>query len=185
MKRYGIVVAMWLCGAGVCLAQQGPGGELQGFYQRMQTFKMRSGGDVFSNVDNATNGGGFGFLYNVTEKFSIYQQTGFLGGAEDSGYKMRMITEFQGVQLTKRTNAIDFYAKGGVGFNRYVIENLNVWYKMAFQYGGGAEIKVGNGMYLILEATRVSMGVPEFYLTDDRSKWCNTFLLNSGIAIRF
>ena len=62
MKRYGIVVAMWLCGAGVCLAQQGPGGEMQGFYQRIQTFKMRSGGPIFEDYDKATNGGGFGFV---------------------------------------------------------------------------------------------------------------------------
>ena len=63
MRRYGIVLAMWLCGTGVCLAQQGPQGELQGFYQRIQTFKMRSGGDVFADYDKATNGGGFGFVY--------------------------------------------------------------------------------------------------------------------------
>jgi hypothetical protein len=186
MKRYGIVVAMWLCGAGVCLAQQGPGGELQGYYQRIQTFKMRSGGDVFSNVDNATNGGGFGFLYNVTDRFGIYQQMGFFGGAKDelSGITMRMITEFQGVQLTKRTNAVDFYVKGGLGFTRYTIQEGGDS-KMAFQYGGGAEIKIDNSMYIILDITRVSMGVPQFYYTDDRSKWCNTFQFGTGIAIRF
>jgi len=184
MKRYGIVVAMWLCGAGVCLAQQGPGGEMQLFYQRIQTFKMRSGGPIFADYDKATNGLGFGFVYNITEKFAMFQQTGFFSGVEDSGYKMRMITEFQGVQLTKRTGAIDFYVKGGVGFARYVIEN-GVSYSVAFQYGVGTEIKIGRGLYLVVEATRLSMGVPELYYTEDRSKWCNTFLLTSGIAIRF
>ena len=188
MRRYGIVLAMWLCGTGVCLAQQGPQGELQGFYQRIQTFKMRSGGDVFADYNKATNGAGFGFVYNITDRFGMFQQTGFLGGAKDelSGLPpMRMITEFQGVQVTKRFHAIDLYAKGGVGFVRYVMENQGVWYNVAFQYGGGAEISIGRGMYLVLEATRLSMGVPELYYTDDRSKWCNTFLISPGIAIRF
>lgn len=187
MRRYGIILAMWLCGTGVCLAQQGPQGELQGFYQRIQTFKMQSGGPVFADYDKATNGGGFGFVYNVTDKFGIFQQTGFLGGAKDelSGLTMRMITEFQGMQVTKRAKGIDFYAKAGVGFSRYVIENSGVWYSLAFQYGGGAEINIGRGLYLVLEATGLSMGVPELYYTDDRSGWCNTLMITPGIAIRF
>lgn len=187
MRRYGMVLAMWLCGTGVCLAQQGPSGELQGFYQRIQTFKMRSGGDLFADYNKATNGGGFGFAYNITDRFGIYQQMAFLGGAKDEAYDitMRMITEFQGMQVTKRYDKIDFYAKGGLGFVRYSVQNSGES-KMAFQYGGGAEIKVGNsGMYLILELTRLSMGVPQFFFTDDRSKWCNTFLISPGIAIRF
>jgi hypothetical protein len=160
---------------------------MQGFYQRIQTFKMRSGGAIFENYDKATNGGGFGFVYNITEKFAMFQQTGFLGGPKDepTGLTMRMITEFQGMQLTKRTNAIDFYVKGGIGFARYVIENSGVSYNVAFQYGGGTEIKVGRGLYLVLEATGLSMGVPELYYTDDRSKWCNTLMFTSGVAIRF
>jgi len=192
MRRYGIVLAVWLCGTGVCLAQQGPQGELQGFYQRIQTFKMRSGGgegSYFADYNKATNGGGFGFVYNITDRFGMYQQTGFLGGAKDQDLTMRLITEFQGMRVTKNAKGIDFFAKGGVGFARYVLQQsgsqLGVYYNVAFQYGGGAEIDIGRGMFLLLEVTGLSMGVPELYFTDDRSKWCNTLMITPGIAIRF
>ena len=166
---------------------RGPKASCRGFTSAYRLSRCDPGGPVFADYDKATNGGGFGFVYNITDKFGIFQQTGFLGGAKDelSGLTMRMITEFQGMQVTKRAKAIDFYAKGGVGFSRYVIENSGVWYSLAFQYGGGAEINIGRGLYLVLEATGLSMGVPELYYTDDRSRWCNTLMITPGIAIRF
>jgi len=183
MKKW-MIVAVMMFGTEVCLAQDS-GGEFQGFYQRVQSFNFNSGDPIFNVQNGNTNGGGFGFVYNITPVFSLFQQTSFFGGFEQSGLKMRLITEAQGVRLSKGTDAILFYAKGGVGFNRYVLENLGIDYGTAFILGGGAEIRMTEGLYLLLEATNLTMGLPNLTNLPGRSKWDNALLFTTGIAIRF
>ncbi len=190
MKRILMIAVVWLGSAGFCLAQDSSG-ELYGFYQRFMNFKVDTKIPGAPVTDQALNGGGFGYLQSITNKFGIYFQLGFFGGADVIGYNVKTITEFQGLQITKHTGRADFYGKAGVGFARYVIQgggsDLGVAYKMAFQYGGGTELKLGNGLYLLLEGTGVSMGVPgdTFSLYEGRTGWNTGLMLTTGIAIRF
>jgi hypothetical protein len=196
MKRILMIAVVWLGSAGFCLAQDSSG-ELYGFYQRFMNFKVDTNIPGAPKIDQALNGGGFGYLQSLSNKVGIYFQLGFFGGAKLSEINIKPITEFQGLQFTKRTGRADFYGKAGVGFARYVIQaggsDLDVAYKMAFQYGVGTELKLGNGLYLLLEGTGVSMGVPadvaSYYLyggvAEGRTGWNTGLMLTTGIAIRF
>jgi hypothetical protein len=115
---------------------------------------------------------------------------GFFGGADLAGVKIKPILNFQGMQIYKRTGKVDFYGKAGVGFARYVIQaggqDLGVAYKMALQYGGGTELLLKNGLYLIIEGTGVTMGVPaDSFVYNPPSGWNTSVMLTTGIAIRF
>ncbi|MBZ5496533.1 MAG: hypothetical protein LAP85_09020 [Acidobacteriia bacterium] len=187
MKRF-VILAVWLCSSGICLAQDYTG-ELQLTYQRVQSFTFNSGSSFF-NVDGAAlNGGGFGFVYNITNKFGLFQQMGFFGGVEQNGLKIRMITELQGVRLTAHKGPFDFYAKGGLGFTRYVFEvsggTAGVDSHLALVYGGGTEFRIPGGLFMIIDASRLTMGLPNLTNLPGRSKWSNSFLLSTGVAFRF
>jgi hypothetical protein len=187
MKRLLMAIVIWVGSAGFCLAQQASGGEMQGFYQRVQSFTFRDPAIGLDISGQTFNGGGFGFVFNITEKFALYQQTGFFGGVGQDGLNIRLITEFQGMQMTKHTGRADFFVKGGVGFARYVFSGAlsGVNYNMAFQYGGGTEIKLKPSLYLLIEVTGLSMTVPNLTDSQDRSKWNTSFLIGPGISIHF
>ncbi len=190
MKKL-LMLAVWLAGAGSCLAQD-QSAELQLFYQRFQGFDFNAGtffGTPIFDVHGANpNGGGFGFVYNLNPKFGFFQQTGFFQGVEQNGLNLRIINETQGLRVMKPTKKFDLYAKGGLGFNHYVFNqsgNSSVFYGMAFIYGGGTEARLSEGLFLILEADYVTMSLPNITGAPDRSKWDNALLLTTGIAIRF
>jgi hypothetical protein len=186
MKRF-LIVAIWLFGCGVCLAQDTKQ-EIQGLYQRIQGFTYNSGDpNIFDIEGAATNGGGYAFIYQITEKFGLYQQMGFFGGASQNGFNIRLITEFQGFRISKTKGPFDLYLKGGPGFTHYVFSGNFQGSATGFavNYGGGTEVKMKEGLYLVLEATRVTMRVPNLTNIDGRTGWDNSWLLSTGIAIHF
>lgn len=118
MKRL-TIAAILLWGSGICLAQDSKQ-EIQGVYLRIQGFTFNSGTTDFDIENASINGGGYAFVYHITEKFGLFQQMGFFGGAEQNGLKVKLITEFQGMQVNKKTGPLILYAKGGLGFTRYI-----------------------------------------------------------------
>jgi hypothetical protein len=190
MKRLLMVMVIWIGCAGVCLAQQ-QSGELQGFFGRWQPFHYKDPSLGIDMSGKAFTGGGFGMLLNVTEKFGIYQQTGFFGGVSDNGNSFSLITEFQGMQASKRKDRIDFFAKVGLGFARYVV-NLPAFgvqqypsYNFALQYGGGTEIKLKPGLYLLIEVTAITSRLPNLTGADGRSTWNTGIQIGPGISLHF
>jgi hypothetical protein len=183
MKKF-MIIAILLWGSGSCLAQDSKQ-EIQGVYLRIQTFTFNSGYSEFNIQQAAINGGGYAFIFHITDKFGLFQQMGFYGGPEQNGLKLRLITEFQGMIVTKKAGPLDLYAKGGLGFTRYVFTGNAVYGKFAVLYGGGAEIKMKEGLNLVLEASRLTMGLPQLSISPDRSKWSNSWQLSTGIAIHF
>jgi len=190
MKRFLMIAVVWLGSAGFCLAQDSTG-ELIGFYQRVMTFKVNTGISTSPDISQSLNGGGFGYSQTISDKWSLYFQMGFFGGAKLADfYNIKPILEFQGMQYYKRGSKIDFYGKAGLGFARYVIQaggaDLGVAYKMAFQYGGGTEIFLKNGLYLLVEGTGLTMGVPaDTFVINPPAGWNTSFMLTTGIAVRF
>jgi hypothetical protein len=186
MKRF-LIVAIWLCGSGVCLAQD-TRYDLQGLYHRMQGFTYNSGDPSIFDIEKAnSNGGGYAFIYNITEKFGMFQQMDFFGGASQNGYNMRLITELQGFKVTKTKGPFDFYAKGGLGAAIWSFSGNFTGTSGAFAviYGGGTEIKVKEGLYWVLDASRLTMRVPNLTNLPGRTGWDNSWVLSTGIAFHF
>ncbi len=183
MKRL-IIVAIWLSCTGLCMAQES-NGEIQGFFQRIQNFDFNSGDASFSFKGANPNGGGFGFVYNITDVFGLFQRTGFSSGIDQGGYKMNLITESQGLRLKKQAGSVMFYALGGVGFNRYVYNDYAGYYGMALMYGGGMQVPMMEGLNLIFEATNLTMGLPNLTNIPGRSKWDNALMFSIGAALHF
>ena len=52
-------------------------------------------------------------------------------------------------------------------------------------YGGGTEVKMKEGLYLVLEASRLTMRVPNLTNLPGRTGWDNSWLLSTGIAVHF
>lgn len=180
------IAAILFWGSGICLAQSTR--EIQGVYMRIQGFTFNSGSPSFDIENASTNGGGYVFIQNITEKFGFFQQTGFFGGAEQNGTKVRLLTEFQGFRVNKKAGPLNLYAKGGLGFTRYTFSGglSGGSYKFALNYGGGIEIKMKESLGLILEATRLTMGLPQIVPDpSNRSKWDNSWQLATGFAIHF
>lgn len=185
MKRLMIAVFL-LWGSGSCLAQD-TRGEIQGLYFRIQGFNFNSGSPIF-NVDSvAINGGGYGVVYHITDKFGLFQQMGFFGGPEQNGLKIKLITEFQGMMVTKKAGNFDFYAKGGLGFTRYVFSGAlsGADGALALLYGGGVKVPVKEGLKLVFEADRITQGLPNLTDLPGRSKWDHSWHLATGIAFQF
>ncbi|MGA2262368.1 MAG: hypothetical protein ABSH28_13150 [Acidobacteriota bacterium] len=186
MKRF-LIVAIWLCGSGICLAQDTKQ-EIQGLYQRIQGFTFNSGDPSIFDIEKAnTNGGGYAIIYNITEKFGLFQQMGFFGGASQNGFNMRLITELQGFKVTKTKGPFDFYAKGGLGAVIWSFSGnfTGTQGGFAVNYGGGTEIKVKEGLYWVLEATRLTAHMPNLTGLPGRTGWNSSWLLGTGIAVHF
>jgi hypothetical protein len=185
MKRL-IIVAMLLWGSGSCLAQEGST-EIQGLYHRLQGFNFNAGGGAFNIQGASGNGGGYALVRHFTETFGMFQQLGFMGGPQDNGYKVSLMTEFQGFQFSRGKGPFQAYAKGGLGFTSYRFSGAfsGSATNFAMNYGGGAQIKVKEGLGLVFEATRVTMRLPNLTGAPDRSSWDHSWQLATGIAIHF
>ena len=171
---------------GLCLAQDYSEVEFQGFYHRVQGFDIEDA-PGFSFEGEGFNGGGFGFVYNVNPYFGIFSQTSFLGGVEQSGLSLKFINQAQGVKLTKRSDAINVFGKGGVGFVRHVFEiggQEFVDYGTSFVLGGGTEIKLQEGMFLLLDFSRYITGLPRVSLAQEDG-WDSTWMITTGISFQF
>jgi len=187
MRRLAIVL-VFLCGTGVCLAQDSSG-ELMGFYQRIQPFTFNSGDPTFNVQKAGVNGFGYAIGYNLSDKYSLFQQMGMHLGVEQNGFKIRMITELQGMKVRTQKGPFDLYAKGGLGVMFYSFSgNFGSGggsTKLALNYGGGTEVQVSEGLFLVLEATRLTAGLPQLTISPDRSKWVNAWMITTGFAIHF
>lgn len=186
MKNLLVSLIVSLTAVGLCSAQPDfPQGQFVGFYQRLQGFDFRDLGVQDANF----NGGGLGFTFNLNHWFGVWSQTGFFTGTEVDGIQMRLINELQGVQLTKReVGPLNVYAKGGVGFARYVFELPGfevVRFGFSASYGGGLEIRVSDAMGIILEAQRLSMSLPDVTGFQDRDGWDSNTVITTGVAFNF
>lgn len=166
--------------------------EFQGYYQRIQGFSFSpSGFEGFNFEDEGFNGGGFGINYNLNHWFGIFSNTSFLGGVEQSQLQMKIINQAQGAKLTKRgLGPANVYAKAGVGFVRYVFssggQDLSINYSTSFLYGGGAEIKFKEGMYLVLDLSSLALGLPQLVQDfDGRDKWDSSLAITTGVMFSF
>lgn len=190
-----LVVAFILLSGSILLAQpEFSEVEFQGYYQRVQGFSFSpTFVEGFDFPDSeGFNGGGFGLTYNLNHWFGIFSNTSFLGGVEQNNLQMKIINQVQGAKITKRgLGPANFYAKGGVGFIRYVFssggEDLAIDYSTSFVYGGGAEIKFKEGMWLVLDLSRLSLGLPNLTGFDvpGRDKWDSSYLITTGVMFAF
>jgi hypothetical protein len=184
-------VLFLLFGCNICLAQYGPQGQLDLYYQRVQGFDYRSGSSSFDIEGANLNGGGFGIGYNLTDVFSIWTQTSFYTGAKQGDLDLKFINQIQGIKLTKRDlGSVNLFVKGGMGFARYVFKQEgfsgeSVFFSQTFNYGGGAEIGIGEGIYFFVELSQMSMGLPNITGSPDRDKWDSNILITSGISLFF
>ncbi|RPJ59939.1 MAG: hypothetical protein EHM23_12210 [Acidobacteria bacterium] len=187
MRLFITVVVLSLAGS-LCLAQdEFSEVEFSGFYQRVQGFDFQ-GVQGFEFESEAFNGGGFGFVYNLNPFFGIFSQTSFLGGVEQSNVKLRFINQAQGVKLTKRSDKINVFGKGGIGFVRHVFDfsgQESVDYGTSFLLGGGTEIKIQEGMWLMLDLSRNVMGLPQLTINPDRDKWDSNWIITTGVSFQF
>ncbi len=183
------IVAVLLWGNGLCMAQDAKQ-EIQGVYLRIQGFTFNSGDPTVFDVEGASiNGGGYAYIYHITDRFGLYQQMGFMGGPEQNGLKVKLLTEFQGFHVSKAKGPFLLYAKGGLGFTRYVFSGAlsGVDSHFALNYGGGVEIQMKEGLNFLVEATRLTMGLPPLLpiALPGRNGWANCWQLATGIAIHF
>lgn len=187
MRLFMTLVVVSLAGS-LCLAQdEFSAVEFQGYYQRVQGFDFQGvPGFEFEGV--GFNGGGFGFVYNLNPYFGIFSQTSFLAGVEQSNVKLRIINQAQGVKLTKRGESINVFGKGGVGFVRNVLSfggQEGVDYGTSFVFGGGTEIKLQEGMWLMLDLSRNIQGLPQLTFLEDRDSWDSNWMITTGISFQF
>jgi hypothetical protein len=192
MKRLLIVVTVLLFVGNLCLAQpEYSEVEFQGFYQRIQGFDFQSGAVGFEFENEGFNGGGFGFVYNVSPWLGIFSQTSFLAGVEQSGIKLRFINQTQGAKVTKRGlvgESVNVFAKGGIGFVRHVFDAFgqqSIDYGTSFTGGGGTEIKLQEGMWLMLDLSRTSLGLPRLTNVPGRDKWDSSWAITTGVSFQF
>jgi hypothetical protein len=187
MRLFITVVVLSLAGS-LCMAQdEFSEVEFQGFYQRVQGFDFQ-GVQGFEFQNKGFNGGGFGFVYNLKPSFGIFSQTSFLAGVEQSDVKLRFINQAQGVKLTKRSEKINVFGKGGVGFIRHVFDfggQQSVDYGTSFVFGGGTEIKLQEGMWLMLDLSRNIMGLPQLTIDPNRDKWDSNWIITTGVSFQF
>jgi hypothetical protein len=189
MRRFAVATALLLVSSTLALAQEFSEGELHVFYQRVQNFDFNSGDPSFSFSGKGFNGGGFGFVYNLNAWAGIFTQMSFLGGVEQGGLKMRMINEAQGLKLTKReVGPLNLYAKGGIGFVRHVFSvqgSETADYGTSFVFGGGTEVKIKEGMALVLDVSNCAISLPQLTYYSDRDKWDSSLMFTTGIAFQF
>ena len=188
MKRLLMLLIVLGLAGGVCLSQpEYSETEMMGFYQRVQGFDFQSGAEGFEFQNEGFNGGGFGFAYNFKHWLGLFQQTSFLAGVEQSGVKLRMINATQGLKLTKRGLAdekLNLFAKGGIGYVHHVFSTGGQEFgdsNMSFTFGGGAEIKMKEGIWLVLDGSRMAMGLPQVSLVEDRDKWDSSWVFTTGV----
>lgn len=192
MKRLLISLIVVGVASGVSLAQpEYSEAEMMVFYQRVQGFDFQSGLQGFEFQNRGFNGGGFGFVYNFKHWVGLFQQTSFLGGVEQSGLRLRMINATQGLKLTKRGLAdekLNLYVKGGIGYVHHVFSLDGSEFgdsNMSFTAGGGAEIKMKEGIWLVLDGSRMALGLPQVSLDPNRDKWDSNWVFTTGVSFQF
>lgn len=189
IQRIVVLFFCWLAFSGLSLAQSSPQGEIQLYYQSVQGFDFDSGTPLFSISDEDFQGGGFGFVYNLNSWFGLWSQSTFFGGVEQNEISLKLINQMQGVKLTARDlGPINLFGKGGMGFTRFVFETPTfetVRFGTSFNFGGGIEYVLKEGLLLIVEGTQMSMSLPDISGLPDRDKWDSNLLVTVGIAFQF
>jgi hypothetical protein len=185
MKRF-VITVVWLCSGGIGLAQST--GEFQGLYQHISGLTFNSGSPSIFDIENAsTNGGGYAISYNLDPHFGVFQQMGFFGNVSDNGYNVRLITELQGFQVTKSKGPFELYAKGGMGISIWSFSgNLSgSSSNFALNYGAGAEVKMTDSLYWVVDASRLTTRVPNLTDLPGRTGWDSSWIFSTGIAIHW
>lgn len=182
-----ITIVVLALASPLCLAEEDHSpAEFQGFYQRIQGFDFK-GIQGFEFEGEGFHGGGFGFVFNMNSFFGVFTQASFMAGVQQSNTRLRFINLAEGIKLTKRTDHINFFGKGGVGFVRHVTQYSNdlkgVEYGSSFQYGGGAEIKMSDRVYLLLDLSRFMMRLPQVAPPGPKDKWDSNWMITAGISI--
>jgi hypothetical protein len=196
MKRWFVLLVLLWVSSGMALAQpEYPEVEFNGFYQRIQGFDFYSGfdlgGPLFAVENRGFSGGGMGFTFNLNHWLGFWQQTGFYTGVKTaSDLQLRFINELQGVKVTHRNlGPVNVYAKGGVGFVRHVFSmggrDLAINYGTSLAYGGGTEIPFREGMALVIDVSRLTMGLPRISNDPARDKWDSNYLITTGVLFQF
>jgi hypothetical protein len=179
MKRF-VIVVVWLCSGGICLAQNT--GEFQGLYQRISGFNSPK---YFGIEKENANGGSYAISYNLDPNFGVFQQMGFFAGFSQNGLNARLISEMQGFKVSKASGPFELYAKGGMGISIWSFSgNLSgSSSNFALNYGAGAEVKMTDSLYWVVDASRLTTRVPN--LIDGTTGWDSSWILSSGIAIHW
>jgi hypothetical protein len=180
---------MILCGM-VCASAQDQSTEIQGFYQTHKDFSFKSGFPGLELTNTRLGGGGFTFAQNLAPWFAFFSQTAFYGSIEQNDFKVRIINNLEGLRWqTGLRGPFQFYVKAGLGFSHFSFnlggDELEGGYKFAVSYGGGAFIWISEKFGLVLDASHLSMGVPNLTDLDGRDKWDSGLSLTTGLAVRF
>lgn len=185
-----LLIILILCGTTGASAQE-QSTEIQGFYQTYKDFSFKSGITGYDIKKTRLGGGGFTIAQNLAPWFAFFSQTTFYGSAgEDEILKMRVINNLEGLRWqTGLHGPFQFYVKAGLGFTHYSVDlagsDFGGEYKFAVSYGGGAFIWMSEKFGLVLDASHLSMGVPNMTDLDGRDKWDSGLSLTTGIAVRF
>lgn len=188
MRRWMVLAVLF----GLVLASahaQAPQGQLELFYQRIQGFDFNSGSPAFDIRDESFNGGGFGFVYHLTPWLGLWTHTSFYGGVRQNEITLKLINQVQGLRVSAPgAGPVTLYGKGGLGFARYVFtvpgaEGVRVG--TTFNFGGGAEFELRPGMFFQLEASRMTLSLPNLTNLPDRDRWDGVALITAGIGFQF
>jgi len=58
-------------------------------------------------------------------------------------------------------------------------------YGTSFLFGGGTEIKLQEGMWLLLDLSRNIQGLPRLTSFGDRDSWDSNWIITTGVSFQF
>ena len=187
--RLFLLITIFLCGTIYAQAQE-QSTEIQGFYQTYRDFSFKTGITDLEIKKTSLSGGGFTIAQNLAPWFAFFSQTTFYGSAEQADLSIRVINNLEGLRWqTTLHGPFQFYAKAGLGFshfsNKFAGSDIGGEYKFSVSYGGGAFVWMTGNIGLVLDASILSMGVPNLTDLDGRDKWDSGLTLTTGLAFRF
>ncbi|MBN1568928.1 MAG: hypothetical protein JXA73_13850 [Acidobacteria bacterium] len=188
-SRFILVLIIILIGTVGAPAQE-QSTEIQGFYQTYKDFSFKTGITDLEIKNTRLGGGGFTIAQNLAPWFAFFSQTTFYGSPEQDDFKIRVINNLEGLRWqTGKRGPFQFYVKAGLGFTHYSMKvqstDVGGEYKFAVSYGGGAFIWMSEKFGLVLDASHLSMGVPNLTDLEGRDKWDSGLSLTTGFALRF
>jgi len=186
LLSFAVALLFWSAGA---VAQGNPQYELRGFFQQDRAFSLWSGSPDFDIQGARSKGGGFGFALTPAEWFALWTEVSFFSGVRQGDYTLSFLVETQGLRYsTAWRGPFRVYGRGGVGFARFAFEGPGfaaAYYKMSLVYGGGAEVRLSDPVSFFVDASALTMGLPELTAVPGRDKWDTSILLGFGIAVKF
>jgi len=185
-----LLIAAILLGT-ICASAQDTSTEIQGFYQKYNSFSFKIGDPAYDISKAGLSGGGFTFAQNLASWFAFWSQTTFYGSAGQAYLRARVINNLEGLRYqTKLYGPFQFYGKAGVGFSHISLKtssggDIGGEYKLSAAYGGGTQIWMNKNIGIVLDASHVVMGLPNLTGLSDRDRWDSGVTLTAGFAFRF